>query len=1207
MRRRDNSKREITVRLRSRRACLVALLSSLMAFTTVAPPNSSARTDARQAALSDAAGRSASSDAGALPSATPPGNAVPVASGNSAFPDLPTLLTANANGMVWETLNAAGQPTLYAQKLDNGATSGDPVQLTGGNFTYLSAGGMVPGLNLSIAGTVVAGAGESFKSFGVEQQRVSLYDLATDTATNPIITGYGDAGGLNDSVFFASAAPDGMLFVALVVPDSGPSTVHVYDEDMARDTPVDLGALPDASTDPTLLANVIGTTSPYGSVIAYPTTLTDGSGNPEDKLAFVPYNGDGPSVLATGIRGSFDSSLMSGGGMVAWADYQPGANGGCNYYTLPLDGSGAGSPADYNPANVCDTLGGVTASDLVLSPPAVLGGQTGDGIACPLTAQTCAGGKLATLDLETGAVTQSTTVDALSAASDGTSLYLSKGTTLGTTSGSAGVYKAMSASADAAETLLLPASAKPLSADQVALSPGHITWSDDSTADYPLSTRTLTADGLSPDLGPAQTIAPTSLPQSPFDGYGMSASGARIAYAVPSTSQSGEDDLVVRQPGGTIQTIATYDDGTPGLSDGPDALPIPGTVEVSGSNVLYLTADPTAGYDAHLYSTVSQTTRDFGPAAAFALDGGYLAWVGNDGSVWRQDIVADSAAVQLRAPTPLVAGQTVAIHAEVTAAGDYVGWLVRECVTSPGNPVCGGETEAAYRNAATMDPAQVVLTAPTTPDAGSTPTTARNIAMSDTYMLVDEVNGEAGTPGATELDAIRLADGSQSEIASYRQYASGAGKFAADGSTVALIDPDGTPEVLALDTNTDPPRVLTLDTPSTIDIGQPQTFELVASAPLSSCQITITGGVATVRTLDCPAADGDGIVSWDGTDGDGSPVAPGTYTWTVTGANGAGSLSDYSGADNPITGTVVVVAPTTTTASWPASVVYGQSFSVTATVAASGLTPTGTVTLTSDGVTLASQTLAGGTATLTVDGTKLTPGSHTLTVSYGGSDTLAPSSATASLTVQAPATGPSPTTSSVSTPTAISTTWPVRITYGSGFSVDVSVSATGTTPTGTVTLTSGGATLASQTLAGGTATLTIGGTKLAPGRHMLTISYSGSATTAASAVEKTLTVARAKAKLKESLSSRRITRGRHAKLTIRVLASGTTPTGKLTVYDGKRRLATVRLTASKKGKLTVPLPGSLKLGRHRIHAIYSGSRLVSRAVGNVLTLTVKAH
>lgn len=250
---------------------------------------------------------------------------VPVASGNSAFPDLPNLLTADSDGMVWATLNAADQPTLWAQRLASGNTSGAPVQLTGGNFTRLTANGFVPGRNLSIAGTMVAAAGDSFTSFGTEQQRVSLYDLASATATNPIISGFGDGGGFNNQVFFASAAPDGMLFVALEA-ESEPHTVHVIDEDQARDAKVDLGALPDASTDPTLLANVRGATSPDGSVIAYPTTLTVG-GKPQDNLAFVPYNGDGPTVLATGGRGSFESSLVTGGGRVAWAGYSRGANG----------------------------------------------------------------------------------------------------------------------------------------------------------------------------------------------------------------------------------------------------------------------------------------------------------------------------------------------------------------------------------------------------------------------------------------------------------------------------------------------------------------------------------------------------------------------------------------------------------------------------------------------------------------------------------------------------------------------------------------------------------------------------------------------------------------------------------------------------------------------------------------------------------------
>lgn len=1139
-------------------------------------------------------------------SATPPANAEAVASGNSAFPDVPTILTANANAMVWETLNAADQPTLYAQKLDNGSLSGDPVALTGGNFTYLTQHGFQPGINLSISGSTVAAAGASFSSFGSEQQRVSLYNLATDTALNPIISGYGDGGGsLNNAVFFAGASPAGILFVNLIAANGDtPASVHVMEEDPSTDprTITDLGVLPNASTDPTALAGVTATTSPNGSVIAYPTTLTDTQNNnaAEDSLAYVPYNGDGPSVLDTEDTGAFNNALVTGGGYAAWANYlQSFASPGCTYYTIPLDGSGNGAPTKYSPANgFCEKLAGVTDSDLVFGSFPVSGGQgTGTSAGtCPLTVQTCAYQPFATVDLLDGSVTKSSSVYALSAATDGTNLFLSKGSVLGNDPGDAGIYSATSATS--AETLLLPASAKPLAADQVAISPGRVTWSDDSATSYPVSTRTFAPNGLTPTLGTPSTVAASTVAANPSGGYGVATSGGRTVYAVPAATSGGKDSLIVQEPDGSMQTVTTFTDGTPYLNN-YQYPPIPGTVQVSGSNVLYLTNNPdttTGGYIAHLYSTVTHATRTVGSAgAAFALSGGYLAWVGTDGSVMRQDIVTNATAVQLRAPTALETGQTVSINAEVAAAGDYVGWLVQECVQVDFGP-CTGNTEAGYRNAATLDPATIVLTAPTTPDSGSYPATPQHIAMSDDYMLVDEVNSYFGQVGSRTLVAAKLADGTTANVTSADQYVSGAGKFAIDGSTATWIDPSGAPEIMALDTNSDAPRVLTVDAPSTVATSSAADFEVVASAALSDCTVEIKSGDTSVRTLDCStgAADGDGIVSWDGKDADGNPVAPGSYSWTITGSNGAGALTDYDGSDSPITGTMNVVSGTHTSATWPSGITYGTAFSVKATVTGDTGTPTGTVTLKSGSSTLATGTLSSGTATLHVGGTKLTPGSHSLTLSYDGSDTFGSSSTSKTFTVAKAA-------------ARMSVSWPSSGTYGRSLSVAVRVSATGTTPTGTVRLKWGSTTLASHSLYGGKATLTVHTLRLKPGvHHTLSVSYAGSSTVSSASTSDKLWVNRATAHMSEYLHPKTVQRTAHARLRVHVWATGTTPTGTIRVYQGSTRIVTVKLTAAKHGVIVITLPKIRSLGKHKIHARYFGSTYVKSVTGSRITLRVVA-
>ncbi|MDQ0932031.1 Ig-like domain repeat protein [Streptomyces turgidiscabies] len=61
-----------------------------------------------------------------------------------------------------------------------------------------------------------------------------------------------------------------------------------------------------------------------------------------------------------------------------------------------------------------------------------------------------------------------------------------------------------------------------------------------------------------------------------------------------------------------------------------------------------------------------------------------------------------------------------------------------------------------------------------------------------------------------------------------------------------------------------------------------------------------------------------------------------------------------------------------------------------------------------------------------------------------------------------------------------------------------------------------------------------------------------------------------------------------AKVTVKVTATGTTPTGTVRVYEGSRIIATGTLSA---GKVTVTLP-KLSRGRHTLHASYTGSSTV---------------
>ncbi|MFT4083347.1 MAG: Ig-like domain-containing protein [Nocardioides sp.] len=163
---------------------------------------------------------------------------------------------------------------------------------------------------------------------------------------------------------------------------------------------------------------------------------------------------------------------------------------------------------------------------------------------------------------------------------------------------------------------------------------------------------------------------------------------------------------------------------------------------------------------------------------------------------------------------------------------------------------------------------------------------------------------------------------------------------------------------------------------------------------------------------------------------------------------------------------------------------YGKASTVTATVTP---TATGKITLKDGSKSLGSKTLSGGKATFTLAKT-LKPGTHTLTASYAGNDTVAASSATKKLTVAKAA-----STTKVS--------WKKKPKAGKAASLKVSVTgpAAVAKPTGTVTakVTRGAKSVSVKgTLKSGTVRLALSkakSKKLGKGSWKATVKYAGSA------------------------------------------------------------------------------------------------------------------
>ncbi len=129
---------------------------------------------------------------------------------------------------------------------------------------------------------------------------------------------------------------------------------------------------------------------------------------------------------------------------------------------------------------------------------------------------------------------------------------------------------------------------------------------------------------------------------------------------------------------------------------------------------------------------------------------------------------------------------------------------------------------------------------------------------------------------------------------------------------------------------------------------------------------------------------------------------------------------------------------------------------------------------------------------------------------------------------------------------------------------------------------------------------------LTAGKHTVEASVTPGAGVAGSKASATVTVAKASSKTTLSLP-KSVKKSKQATATIKIsgsgLPAGYAPTGKVTVYDGSKKLKTVTLSASAKGTVKVKLP-KLKAKKHTIKVSYAGdSNLKSSKASKSLKVT----
>ena len=320
-------------------------------------------------------------------------------------------------------------------------------------------------------------------------------------------------------------------------------------------------------------------------------------------------------------------------------------------------------------------------------------------------------------------------------------------------------------------------------------------------------------------------------------------------------------------------------------------------------------------------------------------------------------------------------------------------------------------------------------------------------------------------------------------------------------------------------------------------------------------------------------------------------LAPGTRSLTAT---YSGDVNNRAGASTPIKESVLQIGTSTTLSADAVPLNAGGTLHLSSVVtntsgAMAASTLTGTVTFI-DGTTVLGTAAvdAGGHASLAVPG--LAVGSHALAASYSGTQNFASSTSdTLNETVQQTTTQ---TTLTVSAKT---------ITAGDVSTLDVSVSSATGTPTGSVRILDGSSALGSVVLdASGHATLST--SKLSVGTHLLSAAYDGDVNYKASASAATnLTVHLAQPLLTLSSASSTLEAGATAQITATLVSSGVSPTGTLSLLDGKVVVATQPLAAGKDVRFSLP---ALSVGQHTLSASYSGDANNASAISAELLVTV---
>ena len=188
---------------------------------------------------------------------------------------------------------------------------------------------------------------------------------------------------------------------------------------------------------------------------------------------------------------------------------------------------------------------------------------------------------------------------------------------------------------------------------------------------------------------------------------------------------------------------------------------------------------------------------------------------------------------------------------------------------------------------------------------------------------------------------------------------------------------------------------------------------------------------------------------------------------------------------------------------------------------------------------------------------------------------------------------------------ALTLSAPTPLTYGAARTTTVGLKIDGTARAGTVTL--------SQGSWSKTFSVPAGGLKVAlprdagVGRHTVTAVVEASDSSTGAETSRTFTVVKAASSAGLKVSPSKVKKSKRATATIKVAVTGApqvNATGKITIYDGSKKLTSATLNAGHRGTLKVTLPKISKKGTHKLKASYAGNANISAKTSGTVKLKV---